>query len=496
MNEIDIQVSTQPEKSSHRIWIIPIAIVLFLVVLSLFSAFVIFWGVPNVIRPAINYMEATALIYEGKYSEAIEAFEKLGDYRDSPEKIVYSQNLIHQEKYDEAFSLYEAGEYLQAINKFRELDDFKDSKVKVAEIEKLPHRLSFLSDKYNIIIGDMASLRYEISPVTVENTTLTWSSSDERIVAIDDDGVLHALSTGVVEITGTTFNGKSNTCVVEVFDWTIVHVSTAKELLEAINHYTRIVLSPGVYRLSDLPVIENPFVQRQREYVGYSYHINGVDGLEIIGEENTEVFIETTHLYASVLSFSKCQRILIENISFGHVDPPHEYECEGDVLTFNQCSYVYITDSNLYGCGSVGINAQHVVDLFVTQSRIHDCTLYAVKTENSIDVVFDHLTVLSNDLFLSLFSFSDCENVYFLDCIVKDNKTDEYLVSMTRTDVVFIRCGILNNTMKSAIKNEIRLSESKAYFYECTIKDNTGDNFRDDPNAVFEDCAINNNRVR
>ena len=67
-----------------------------------------------------DYKKAVSLYESGKYEEAIEMFEELGDYEDSAEKVLDCQ-------YNMAVIAYESEEYISAIKQFAALKDFKDS---------------------------------------------------------------------------------------------------------------------------------------------------------------------------------------------------------------------------------------------------------------------------------------------------------------------------------------------------------------------------------
>ena len=76
--------------------------------------------ISNSMKNNAAYQDAVALMEEGEYQEAIEAFEALGDYKDSPDQIL-------NVKYHEALSLVEQGDYDGAVELFTELGDYKDS---------------------------------------------------------------------------------------------------------------------------------------------------------------------------------------------------------------------------------------------------------------------------------------------------------------------------------------------------------------------------------
>ena len=92
----------------------------------------------TVIIPESKYSAAMSLYNEGKYDEAIAAFEAMNGYRDSETQIKNCQNAIKNAikeiDYDNAVSLMNAGKYSEAITAFEAMDGYKDSDSKKKEI--------------------------------------------------------------------------------------------------------------------------------------------------------------------------------------------------------------------------------------------------------------------------------------------------------------------------------------------------------------------------
>ena len=99
----------------------------------------------TVVIPNYRYHEATELLNTGKYSEAVAAFERLGDFKDSQDKY---QTAIKEPKYQEAEELFEKQSYSKAAEIFRSLGDYKDSQdkyqtIKYQEAEELFEKQSY-----------------------------------------------------------------------------------------------------------------------------------------------------------------------------------------------------------------------------------------------------------------------------------------------------------------------------------------------------------------
>ena len=89
--------------------------------------------ITKVILPPKNYEKAVQMLENGQYAEAVEAFEKLGDYEDSAEMAVISRK---ERFYQEGLKQMDAGEYDLALAAFSIVDDteYKDVEQKVQEI--------------------------------------------------------------------------------------------------------------------------------------------------------------------------------------------------------------------------------------------------------------------------------------------------------------------------------------------------------------------------
>lgn len=76
--------------------------------------------------------------------------------------------------------------------------------------------VEFAESQCAVNIGDTMQLIANVLPVNATDQSLTWSSSDESIVAVNAEGEITAISIGEVTITATTSNGKKATCTVLV----------------------------------------------------------------------------------------------------------------------------------------------------------------------------------------------------------------------------------------------------------------------------------------
>lgn len=87
---------------------------------------------------------------------------------------------------------------------------------KCKPIPKEIESITFDDNKVSIKKGDSLKLIVSINPVELSSSKLTWKSSDESIVTVDEFGNIKGINNGKAIITVTTPNEKTATCTVEV----------------------------------------------------------------------------------------------------------------------------------------------------------------------------------------------------------------------------------------------------------------------------------------
>ncbi len=202
---------------------------------------------------------------------------------------------------------------------------------------------------------------------------------------------------------------------------------------------------------------------------GYELIITGVDGLRIQGQsrENSAICIQPR--YANVLSFENCSDIRISSLTAGHTEAP--VECSGGVLKFSSTNNVNIYSSSLYGCGTVGIQAESCSNITANNSDIFDCSYSAVFVKICSDVrltncrIYDcggstslalfqamdsrGFAVVNTEIYgnkaATLMSNAYSKEMYLLGCAVEDNSFSEALFRLNRYGIIVDQCGFTNN---------------------------------------------------
>ena len=109
----------------------------------------------SVIIPNGKYDAAIELMNDGKYEDAIAAFEDMDGYKDSFEKIEECQIAILDVKYGSAITLMHNGQYNEAISTFEELRGHMDSEAKIEEC-----RIAIMDIQYAEAIELMNQKKY------------------------------------------------------------------------------------------------------------------------------------------------------------------------------------------------------------------------------------------------------------------------------------------------------------------------------------------------
>ena len=224
----------------------------------------------------------------------------------------------------------------------------------------------------------------------------------------------------------------------------VIHVSTAKEFLEAIASGVVIELESGTYNLTEYLREASDTVS---DYVsrsftdGWQAEIREVERLTIRGAKDGKVEVVAEPRYSDVLYFNDCSDITIENITFGHTI--EQGNCQGAVLAFDYCRKISLDSLDLYGCGTYGVVADHTVSIALKDCIIRECS-YGI-----VDLL--------------------CSNTVFEGCTFRDNGGFDML----------------------------SLSGSFAHFEGCSFTGNEGDNFlpayyhsESESGARFERCAF------
>ena len=145
-----------------------------------------------------------------------------------------------------------------------------------------------------------------------------------------------------------------------------------------------------------------------------SLTIVGRKDLHIAFTPGTQVRVENTD--AAVIAIEGCKGLKISGVRARHAMSLPEYECQGPVVSIRNSTDVRIDNSELNGCGAVGVSASKST-LSVTNCHIHNNTRTAFYFDScEVSVVGNIIERNANTL-----QSRRCEEIVWFDNFVQNN---------------------------------------------------------------------------
>ena len=246
-------------------------------------------------------------------------------------------------------------------------------------------------------------------------------------------------------------------------DGDAVRVTNVDELLAAIAPDTVIELAEGIY---DLSTASNYGADTHSSWYSWNgvYNSDGeaaelvvqnVDGLTLRGAGLEETTIAAEPRYANVIKFVGCQNLTVTNLTAGHTTEPGF--CSGAVLTLENCTDANIDTCGLYGCGTLGVQAQNCTRLTVVNSNIYECSYGAVDARQCLDVlvsgcdIHHHGTREGQGEAMNIFSVNYGEGFAVYHCRIHDNRAQYLLNSSFAKNVLFLSNEVLSNGFSAKV---------------------------------------------
>ena len=119
--------------------------------------------------------------------------------------------------------------------------------------EKIPvNNIDILEEEIILLPDSKYFIYYEVSPGDANDKTVKWSSSNEKVVTVDKDGIAYSHSLGEAIVTVKTTNGKKDSCKVivkkETTENEVTSIKLSKEsltLYEGESSYLKYELLPS-----------------------------------------------------------------------------------------------------------------------------------------------------------------------------------------------------------------------------------------------------------
>lgn len=253
-------------------------------------------------------------------------------------------------------------------------------------------------------------------------------------------------------------------------------VSTVDEFLSAIGSDRTIYLNAGTYALAaakDYGQTSQSAAYAWTEvYDGYGLVIHDVQNLTIVGHSASDVEINTVPRYANVLDFQDCSGVAVNSVTAGH--SAGAGSCAGSVLYFSGTDSVSVGYCDLYGCGTLGVEADRCAEIRVENSLLRECSLGAVSLTDSRYVRIEDCSMTAcgdaaNPAF-GMLTFRQSAEIAVLNCTIANNVCMRMLDSTFSKDVQLLGSVIGHNEITEAAICAVQYSP---VVEGCAFSDNT-----------------------
>ena len=208
-------------------------------------------------------------------------------------------------------------------------------------------------------------------------------------------------------ITEDTMNGIIPAETVPDGPKTSVTVTNADEFLAAIAPNTEIVIDAETIDFStakDYGGGPKKYYRWEDIYDGPALVIAGADNLTIRSKDGKTKnhTINAVPRYANVLTFVNCDNLVLSGFTAGHTQEPGA--CVGGVLRFQNCTMISVDNCGLFGCGTLGVDAEACTSITLRSSEIYECSNGGVQMLDTTGITIEKCTFRDlggNNLMLS-----------------------------------------------------------------------------------------------
>ena len=240
-----------------------------------------------------------------------------------------------------------------------------------------------------------------------------------------------------------------------------IRVYTAEQFLNALGSYRHVLVARNM-TINLTPMLSDQSLFRTRFKMWMPDVSSGVDGgratvvseevfdgrqlslvnmkqLVIEGEGNSRIIVEPR--YAFCLNFIDCEQCTVSNLTIGHTEGGY---CEGGVIGVSRGRNNVVADSDLYGCGTYGLQLSGTQNFSLYSSKIHDCTYGIMTLQNCEAPRFTHSDFFNNKEY-SLIESHGTIGAVFEDCRFFANWGDAKLFDIDR-EFMLLGCAVYHPT--------------------------------------------------
>lgn len=315
--------------------------------------------------------------------------------------------------------------------------------------------IRFDNQQVHIKVGDSAALSYTVEPENATTDDLAWTSSDESIATVDQNGTVTAVSPGRVTITVKTADGsRSASCSINAYDGDKAILSSwLLSSMDANYGYKSLVFNVNTDKTT-----ENLWYREDE--VGFApvyYEMDGstltlytsaecyvpVSSTLFAGKENLESVdlgnIDFSGLESAQAMFSRC--IKLKSVNFRGTD-------FSNVKSFKSmfASCISLESLDLTGLDTSG--AENMLTMFIGCTALKTLDLRGFNTSNVKDMsfMFEECTSLES-VDLSSFDTRNVKNMsgmfYHCSSLESLDLTNFDTSNVVDVSVMFSRCNKL-----------------------------------------------------
>ena len=218
-----------------------------------------------------------------------------------------------------------------------------------------------------------------------------------------------------------------------------VGVDNVDDFLAAIEDGAHIYLAPGVY---DLSKAESYGSGTGGTYSwletgdGSQLMISDVQDLTIEAQDAEKTIISALPRYATVMNFMNCENLTLRNITLGHVEGAGV--CSGGVLYLGNCLGVTVEGCALFGCGTIGVQAEYSDNITVMDTEIYDCSYGASTIIGCYDMRFENCEIFDcAAIGAGLFAVENSAEIAVINSDIHDNNGSAMLACSYSKGVYF-----------------------------------------------------------
>ena len=468
----------------------------------------------TVIIPAIeenqSYNAALSLIDDGKYEEAIEAFEALDGYKDSADRIEECRTKIKDRAYNAALKLMEEGKYDEAIKAFEALGTYKESDKKVEECNT-----AILDKKYNEAVSLVNNKKY-YEAIEIFEALNGYKDSAKKIEECSA-AITEIENSDSYDIAIDLMNEGNYPDAIEFFQFIVDYKDSAEKIeecktaLKDIDYNAAVALmnegkyAEAIVAFEDLGEYNDTanLLKKCQHFAAYKFTIVS-NGYSISNYEGNDVNLEIPRIYKGELIVKIDFSAFENNCDFETVMIPDSVT-NISVYTFNNCGrltsisvdennkYYKSVDGNLYsknGQTFIKYATGKAETSFVVPDTVTSIAVNAFYNCTALASV----TIPDSVTSIGASSFKGCSSLKNITLpfigTLKDGTDKKYFGSIFGASAYMYNGGNVPESLKTVTITDCSNIDSFA-FYGCTNlvtvsipKSITRLNFR-----IFDRCA-------